>query len=272
VRDDTLRGIGKEPAESVENSKLELHHLRRRGVVYHDTLELGQLKDAIGKKRKGKFPHQIPSPLYEDPTTASRQRFQDRLRRSRREGGMEDAEVGDAEARDAGDGERERATLRRRRARKSRRQSTDGGLMGEMGTTTVRPVELVDTEMHKTGMEDADVDNAGVITGDAEARDAGDGERERATLQRSRARMSRTRVQEARRSRVVVAPGESTTQVVNVGGRLSRMDANEIEDHLCRGEMELDIMYIEVRGPGPRPGATREELRRRSAVLTEGCI
>ena len=78
---------------------------------------------------------------------------------------------------------------------------------------------------------------------------------------------SPTRVQEARISRVVAAPGETTTYVVNVGGRLSRMDAIKIDDHLCHGEMDLNIMNIKVRDPGHRPGATREERRRGSAVL-----
>ena len=280
------------PRRASRTRNWRVHHTRRRGVLYHDTLKLGQLKDATGKKSIRKIPASeslatlrgpddcvtttVPGPPPKEP-----------------EGGMEDAEVdnakvdnaevdhaevdnakettGDAEAMDAGDGERERATLRRMRARTGRRQSTDGELVGKKETTAVRPVELGDTEMHKTGMEDADVDNAGLITGDAEARDAGDGERKRAILQRRRARMSGTPAQEARRrSRVVAAPRKSTTQVVNVGGRLSRMDANKIEDHLGRGEMELDLMNIEERGPGPRPGASREELRRRSAVFMAG--
>ena len=181
------------PRRASRTRNWRLHHMRRRGVVYHDTPELGQLKDAFGKKSKRTFP--APDSL---------------------------------------------ATLR-------------GPDVCVTATVPGPP-----PKEPEGGMEDA------------EARDAGDGERERTILQRRRARMSRTREQKARRSRVVAAPGESTTQVVNVGGRLSRMDANEIEDHLCRGEKELDIMNIEVRGPGPRPGAARKELRRRSAVLMAG--
>jgi hypothetical protein len=119
------------------------------------------IAEEIGKRSKGKIP--VPDSLttLRGPTDCVTTTVPGPPPKEP-EGGLEDAEAdnagathgeitGEAQASDAGDGERERATLQRRRARKSRMQSTDGGLMGTMGTTAVGRAELGGTERHKTG-------------------------------------------------------------------------------------------------------------------------
>jgi len=49
------------PLRASRTRNWRLHYMRRRGVVYHDTLEQGILKDEIGKKSKSKIP--VPDSL-----------------------------------------------------------------------------------------------------------------------------------------------------------------------------------------------------------------